>query len=143
MALAQSGYGLRFFPPLPLIRRNDVAIPPRLTGRGRSSVGRAPEWHSGGQGFDSPRLHQAAFLRHCSSSFRSARGIALSMRVGGCGQRRFACLLRLGADHRAIAPNALPLGESRHGRPHGSCQGKQKLFGCHLGVNGEDACFGA
>ena len=24
---------------------------------GRSSVGRAPEWHSGGQGFDSPRLH--------------------------------------------------------------------------------------
>ena len=26
--------------------------------RGRSSVGRAPEWHSGGQGFDSPRLHQ-------------------------------------------------------------------------------------
>ncbi len=27
-------------------------------GRGRSSVGRAPEWHSGGQGFESPRLHQ-------------------------------------------------------------------------------------
>jgi hypothetical protein len=26
---------------------------------GRSSVGRAPEWHSGGQGFDSPRLHQS------------------------------------------------------------------------------------
>ena len=25
--------------------------------RGRSSVGRAPEWHSGGQGFESPRLH--------------------------------------------------------------------------------------
>ena len=24
---------------------------------GRSSVGRAPEWHSGGQGFDPPRLH--------------------------------------------------------------------------------------
>ncbi len=31
---------------------------PCLTGWGRSSVGRAPEWHSGGQGFDSPRLHQ-------------------------------------------------------------------------------------
>src|ERR1700691_1188757 len=26
--------------------------------RGRSSVGRALEWHSRGQGFDSPRLHQ-------------------------------------------------------------------------------------
>ncbi len=25
--------------------------------RGRSSVGRAREWHSRGQGFDSPRLH--------------------------------------------------------------------------------------
>src|SRR5262249_959382 len=24
---------------------------------GRSSVGRAPEWHSGGQGFEPPRLH--------------------------------------------------------------------------------------
>ena len=34
---------------------------PLLTGRGRSSVGRAPEWHSGGQGFDSPRLHQCEF----------------------------------------------------------------------------------
>ena len=28
--------------------------------RGRSSVGRALEWHSRGQGFDSPRLHCAA-----------------------------------------------------------------------------------
>ena len=25
---------------------------------GISSAGRAPEWHSGGQGFDSPILHQ-------------------------------------------------------------------------------------
>ena len=25
---------------------------------GRSSAGRAPEWHSGGQGFDPPRLHR-------------------------------------------------------------------------------------
>ena len=29
-----------------------------LTPRGRSSAGRAPEWHSGGQGFDPPRLHR-------------------------------------------------------------------------------------
>src|ERR1043166_8722407 len=28
--------------------------------RGRSSVGRALEWHSRGQGFDSPRLHGVA-----------------------------------------------------------------------------------
>ncbi len=27
-------------------------------GWGRSSVGRAPQWHCGGQGFESPRLHQ-------------------------------------------------------------------------------------
>ncbi len=27
------------------------------SGWGRSSVGRAPEWHSGGQGFEPPRLH--------------------------------------------------------------------------------------
>ena len=30
--------------------------------RGRSSVGRALEWHSRGQGFDSPRLHRRGFL---------------------------------------------------------------------------------
>ena len=29
-----------------------------LSGWGRSSVGRAPEWHSGGQWFEPPRLHQ-------------------------------------------------------------------------------------
>jgi hypothetical protein len=31
--------------------------------RGRSSVGRALEWHSRGQGFDSPRLHQRPPVR--------------------------------------------------------------------------------
>ena len=31
-----------------------AGTPPR---RGRSSVGRAREWHSRGQGFDPPRLH--------------------------------------------------------------------------------------
>src|SRR2546429_2378256 len=29
-------------------------------GWGRSSVGRAPQWHCGGQGFESPRLHQSS-----------------------------------------------------------------------------------
>src|SRR5436853_5171452 len=33
----------------------------RVPGRGRSSVGRAPEWHSGGQGFEPPRLHHLQF----------------------------------------------------------------------------------
>ena len=32
------------------------------SGWGRSSVGRAPEWHSGGQGFEPPRLHHPSFL---------------------------------------------------------------------------------
>ncbi len=31
-------------------------------GWGRSSVGRAPQWHCGGQGFESPRLHH---LQRC------------------------------------------------------------------------------
>ena len=35
---------------------------------GRSSVGRAPEWHSGGQGFDSPRLHCGSAGRQAGTS---------------------------------------------------------------------------
>src|SRR5690242_3515374 len=38
-------------------------MPPPARGRwGHSSVGRAPEWHSGGQGFDSPWLHHRPAL---------------------------------------------------------------------------------
>lgn len=33
----------------------------RVPSRGRSSAGRAPGWHPGGQGFDPPRLHQNFF----------------------------------------------------------------------------------
>lgn len=33
-------------------------MPPPITRRGRSSVGRAPRSQCGGQGFESPRLHQ-------------------------------------------------------------------------------------
>lgn len=43
-------------------------------GRGRSSIGRAPQWHCGGQGFDSPRLHQA----------RSLDGLTGSRNSGDC-----------------------------------------------------------
>ena len=35
-------------------------------GWGRSSVGRAPQWHCGGQGFESPRLHQPQGRRNSS-----------------------------------------------------------------------------
>src|SRR5215831_6604678 len=42
--------------------------------RGRSSVGRALEWHSRGQGFDSPRLHGEAN--------RIAGRLAVGMKVG-------------------------------------------------------------
>jgi hypothetical protein len=34
-----------------------------LTGWGRSSVGRAPQWHCGGQEFESPRLHHLSGAR--------------------------------------------------------------------------------
>ena len=46
-----------------------VKVSPIL--RGRSSAGRAPAWHAGGQGFDPPRLHhenetpQTLFHRVC------------------------------------------------------------------------------
>src|ERR1019366_1547717 len=40
-------------------------------GRGRSSVGRAPQSHCGGQGFKSPRLHQSISM---ISSFGNERG---------------------------------------------------------------------
>ena len=43
-------------------RGPDKTLPlPNL--RGRSSVGRAFEWHSKGQGFDSPRLHTLAMAQ--------------------------------------------------------------------------------
>src|SRR5262245_55407477 len=39
------------------IRRTITYRVAPLNGWGRSSVGRAPQWHCGGQGFESPRLH--------------------------------------------------------------------------------------
>ena len=44
----------------PLIGLEAGAICRPPLGRGHSSVGRAPEWHSGGQGFDSPWLHHGS-----------------------------------------------------------------------------------
>ncbi len=53
------------------IYRCDILIR-QPTQWGISSVGRALEWHSRGQGFDSPILHQIAlyrafFIRFCSN----------------------------------------------------------------------------
>ena len=43
-----------------------------LSGWGRSSVGRAPEWHSGGQGFEPPRLHHPeTCMRTCGDVVRN------------------------------------------------------------------------
>ena len=55
----------------------------RLEPRGRSSVGRALEWHSRGQGFDSPRLH--AGLHDAAGRRKSASG---SSRRAGAGLGR-------------------------------------------------------
>src|SRR5437870_3073651 len=52
---SERGYTSRFLSP---VDRAQVWIEQRHGGR--SSVGRALEWHSRGQGFDSPRLHPDA-----------------------------------------------------------------------------------
>jgi hypothetical protein len=44
-------------PPILLLTILARVLPFLRSGWGRSSVGRAPEWHSGGQGFEPPRLH--------------------------------------------------------------------------------------
>jgi hypothetical protein len=72
------------------------------TGWGRSSVGRAPQWHCGGQGFESPRLHhprnqQLTILGRwvTTSSNTNLRMIAISkakgiVAVGWRGKRQRA-----------------------------------------------------
>src|SRR4029079_1291705 len=47
--------------------------------RGRSSVGRALEWHSRGQGFDSPRLHWAAKVSRCFCGHWRARRVTTEL----------------------------------------------------------------
>ena len=40
------------------ISNNNLTLnPKKIIFRGHSSVGRAPAWHAGGQGFKSPWLH--------------------------------------------------------------------------------------
>src|SRR5271169_5177370 len=46
--------------------------PDRARGGGRSSVGRAPQSHCGGQGFKSPRLHQPSLTARASAWQASA-----------------------------------------------------------------------
>src|SRR6266480_50209 len=53
------------------------AIYNRKSFRGRSSVGRAPQWHCGGQGFESPRL-QSSLASACH-----AVALCVGGRLGG------------------------------------------------------------
>ncbi len=53
-----------------------------FSGWGRSSVGRAPEWHSGGQGFEPPRLHHPS-LGTDGRRFRAKDGVLHSFSEGG------------------------------------------------------------
>jgi hypothetical protein len=60
--------------------------------RGRSSVGRALEWHSRGQGFDSPRLHGVATVvrrtpRRCCSKACRGTWPVIGSRSGRVGFR--------------------------------------------------------
>jgi cytochrome c5 len=66
----------------PLAR--EASSPKGACGRGRSSAGRASQWHCEGQGFDPPRLHHpppelrfAAFLKSAGSGFQSPARAAL------------------------------------------------------------------
>src|SRR5690606_16085889 len=68
--------------------------PPKPTTRGRSSAGRAPALHAGGQRFEPARLHQWDVVGDCSSGPRFL--IAARRRHGprpcpgparGCGRR--------------------------------------------------------
>ncbi len=48
-----------------LTKGGGVPIFAAAFGWGRSSVGRAPQWHCGGLGFDPPRLHQPSSKAFC------------------------------------------------------------------------------
>jgi aerobic-type carbon monoxide dehydrogenase small subunit (CoxS/CutS family) len=63
------------------------------SGWGRSSVGRAPEWHSGGQGFEPPRL-QSSFEAPARRKTAAPKPALRRRRTGRDRERRFE--LRLG-----------------------------------------------
>src|ERR1700690_2690807 len=72
------------------------------SGWGRSSVGRAPQWHCGGQGFESPRLHQPS-----PAAQRGRRLPRRSETKGGWRQEQEykCCGLRLGKPVKFRASN--------------------------------------
>jgi hypothetical protein len=65
-----------------------VKMTTRSLVRGRSSVGRALQWHCRGQGFDSPRLHQAlgAVWFEASDPASAAQHFSISRQVSTCAQ---------------------------------------------------------
>ena len=71
-----------------LARRGDLAYMRRLTRpgpirarrvRGRSSAGRALQWHCRGQGFDPPRLHQFPLIQRQFEGSTDARVCARAL----------------------------------------------------------------
>ena len=61
---------------------------------GRSSVGRAPQWHCGGQGFESPRLHHSqAQESSVISACGQGEGGDASPSAGGIEARSMSSLL--------------------------------------------------
>jgi hypothetical protein len=62
--------------------------------RGRSSVGRAPQWHCGGQGFESPRLQSPCGVEPKSNSkgdhYRARNPLGSSLRSRRSRERRLS-----------------------------------------------------
>src|ERR1041385_3805296 len=66
-------------------------------GWGRSSVGRAPQWHCGGQGFESPRLHHPFSNEFLSNSLIS-RDLSLEHLFSVCQVVKSCSLVFKGCD---------------------------------------------
>ena len=98
--------------PPTIVRGSRRKMPFALAGGGRSSVGRALEWHSRGQGFDSPRLHSA-----------------LQNGIPGTSEKMVARLTGPGAEAvgMMMAENAGRRGNSSVGRAQ-PCQGWGRGF---------------
>ncbi len=71
---------------------------------GRSSAGRAPEWHSGGRGSIPARLHSET--RHVGGSRRSLRGLRGAGCYGGASDRAPQGALGTGFEASGAAPGA-------------------------------------
>jgi len=109
--------------------------------RGRSSVGRALQWHCRGQGFDSPRLHRSKFgtmgcrrlgagplppsLGKWSGGFQEARGRLPCLHSGNRSAHKVTgCVAR---PERIVSRSVRSCGNSSVGRAQ-PCQGWGRGF---------------